>query len=68
VRDGNPVAGLEGLTKLRQFGVISPFVFYVGEIDPSKPTPKGAFAVTDRPDSVLHYVFDLLERRATDDN
>jgi hypothetical protein len=62
-RDGNRVAGLEGLETFAQRGLGFPFVFYTGEIDPTKPTPRGAFAITDRPDSLLHYVFDLLERR-----
>jgi CheY-like chemotaxis protein len=62
-RDGNPVAGLEGLGALRKRGLSAPFVFYTGKVDTKKPTPPGAFAITDRPDSLLHYIFDLLERR-----
>jgi CheY-like chemotaxis protein len=63
-RDGNPIAGLEGLRTLGQLGLTAPFLFYTGKVDPAKSTPRGAFAITDRPDSLLHYVFDLLERRA----
>jgi CheY-like chemotaxis protein len=62
-RGGNPVAGLEGLSALRRSGLKVPFVFYVSKLDETKPTPPGAFAITNRPDSLLHYVFDLLERR-----
>jgi len=62
-RAGNPVAGLEGLETFAERGLGAPFVFYTGKVDPTKPTPRGAFAITERPDSLLHYVFDLLERR-----
>ncbi len=62
-REGNPVAGLAGLSAFRRRGLTAPFVFYTGKVDTTKPTPPGAFAITDRPDSLLHYVFDLLERR-----
>jgi CheY-like chemotaxis protein len=61
-RDGDPVGGLAGLTTLRQRGLTAPFVFYTGKVDPTKATPPGAFAITERPDSLLHYVFDLLDR------
>jgi hypothetical protein len=37
-------------------------VFYVGVTDPSSGVPPGAFGITNRPDFLLHYVMDILER------
>lgn len=64
-RAANPRAGLELLKQLRQREAAPPLVFYVGQGDPMRPTPIGAFGITDRPDRLLHCVFDVLERRRT---
>lgn len=37
-------------------------IFYVLNLDPNMGVPKGAFAITNRPDHLLHYVMDALER------
>lgn len=37
-------------------------ILYIGSLDESLGTPPGAFAITDRPDELLHYVIDALER------
>jgi hypothetical protein len=37
-----------------------PLIFYVGNLEPG--TPPGAFAITNRPDELLHYVLDVFER------
>jgi CheY-like chemotaxis protein len=57
-----PDSGLGLLRKLRESGCGTEVVFYVGRVDPSRPTPTGAFAIADRPGPLLHYVFDVLER------
>ena len=57
-----PDSGLGLLRKLREGGCRTEVVFYVGKVDPSRPTPTGAFGIADRPGPLLHYVFDVLER------
>ena len=37
-------------------------ILYVGECDPTLGTPAYAFAITDRPHQLLHYVLDVVER------
>lgn len=62
-RGSNPMAGTELLRSLKGRHIASPIVFYVGRLN-QEPGPVGAFAITDRPDELLHYVFDVLERRS----
>jgi len=59
-RDGVPDAGLQMLRDLPRGS--PPVVFYVGRVDESRPVPRGAFGITDRPEPLLHLVFDVLER------
>ncbi len=58
-----PDAGLILLQRLRESGCRAEVVFYIGRVDASRRTPVGAFGITDRPEPLLHYVFDVLERR-----
>jgi CheY-like chemotaxis protein len=62
-RNGDVQAGLRLLSEMRGKGIDAPVIFYVGLIDPSTGTPPGAFGITFRPDELLHYVLDSLERR-----
>lgn len=62
-RGNNPSAGLDFLAQLRADGRTVPFIFYVGEIDPSKSKPLSSFGITAHPSELLHLVFDVLERR-----
>jgi CheY-like chemotaxis protein len=62
-RNGDDQAGLRLLSEMRSRGIKVPVIFYVGRIDPSKGTPPGAFGITFRPDELLHYTLDTLERR-----
>jgi CheY-like chemotaxis protein len=39
-----------------------PVIFYVGTLDRDAGTPAHAFAITNRPDHLLHYVIDVLAR------
>lgn len=66
-RAGNPAAGKELLDILlgRSFSV--PVIYYVDALNARQGTPRGAFAITNRPDEVLHFVFDVLERRPAED-
>jgi CheY-like chemotaxis protein len=61
-RNSNPTAGLDLLQNLKVRKITSPVVFYVGHVD-QRSKPVGAFSITDRADELLHYVFDVLERR-----
>jgi len=56
-------AGLVLLRRLRESGNTAPLIFYIMHLDPSRGTPAGAFAITNRPDHLLHSVMDVLERR-----
>jgi CheY-like chemotaxis protein len=38
-------------------------IFYVGRYDGARGTPPYAFAITNRPHELLHYVLDALERQ-----
>lgn len=62
-RDG--VQGEEGLNllaKMKASGLYRWTIFYVGQIDPARGTPPDAFGITNRPDHLLHYIIDVLER------
>lgn len=63
-RNGHPDAGMEFLHAVRAHGIHSPVIFYIGEVDEARGVPVGAFAITDRPDEVLHLILDALERGA----
>jgi len=57
-------AGVRFLSALRSSGIDTPIVFYVAHVDRNLNTPKGAFAITDRPDEILHLALDVLERQS----
>jgi CheY-like chemotaxis protein len=61
-RDGQSDAGLQLLNRLRKSGKQTPIVYYVGSVEPSRGTPVEAFGIADHPESLLHYVYDVLER------
>lgn len=62
-RLANPTAGTELLDHLRRKRVATPVVFYVGHVDRGRTLPLGAFGITNRPDELFHYIFDVIERR-----
>ena len=62
-RDDNPAAGAELLEALSRRRYGTPIVYYAGRLDRTRGAPAGAFGITNRPDELLHYVFDVLERR-----
>ena len=63
-RGGNHKAGIELARAVTLSDSQStPLIFYVGNADPTKSVPTGAFGITSRPDELLHLVFDVLERR-----
>lgn len=61
-RKGDPQAGLTLLAELDQLGIDTPTVLYTAWFDDASGTPRRAFAVTEVPDEVVHYVIDLMER------
>lgn len=66
VEDGKPLpAGIVLLRQLQEKGSTAPFLIYLMNFDPSRGTPSGVFAITNRPDHLLHSVMDALERRRT---
>jgi CheY-like chemotaxis protein len=54
--------GIDGLARLREAGVSAPAVFYVLQVDRTRPVPETAIGITNRPDELLHLVIDGLER------
>lgn len=62
-RGSNDHAGIDLLQALSASDLDIPIVFYVSKLDPKRPIPAGAFGITNRADELLHYVFDLIERR-----
>lgn len=56
-------SGLRLLDRLREAGCTTEVIFYVGRVDNGQPTPPGAFGITDQPEPLLHFVFDVLERK-----
>jgi CheY-like chemotaxis protein len=42
---------------------LPPTIFYITDYDEGLGTPPYAFAITDRPHELLHYVLDVIERR-----
>jgi CheY-like chemotaxis protein len=61
-RGGAPHAGLQLLEHMREEGLYRWFIIYAGHFDPAKGIPPYVFGMTDRPDHLLHYVMDVLER------
>lgn len=54
--------GLRLLTEIRKQEVCPLLIFYTWGIDESRGTPAYAFGITDRPNDLLHYIIDVLER------
>jgi len=51
------------IKELVKRGLDIPVIFYVGKYDKERGTPAHAFGITDRPDQMLHLIFDALERK-----
>jgi CheY-like chemotaxis protein len=63
-REGKDDEGKEFLISIREkWKIDTPTIFYIGDLDPSRGTPAYAFGITTRPDHLLHYVMDALERQ-----
>jgi CheY-like chemotaxis protein len=54
--------GSQFLAQLRKRGIYTWTVFYAFDFQPSRGIPPHAFGMTNRPDHLLHYVMDILER------
>ena len=52
----------EGVRFVQQIGGKPPTILYVTKLDEELGTPAHAFAITNRPDQLLHYVLDVLDR------
>lgn len=61
-RGGDSGAGVQLLDQMREEVLYHWFIIYAGHFDPAKGIPPYAFGMTDRPDHLLHYVMDVLER------
>jgi CheY-like chemotaxis protein len=61
-RAGVPNEGILFLNRAIELHINRPTIFTVGQYDPDRGTPAHAFAITNRVDDLLHYIFDVLER------
>lgn len=61
-RQEDPSAGISMLRDLDDLGIDTPVVLYTLGFDYQRGFPRRAFAVTEAPDEVVHYVIDLIER------
>ncbi len=61
-RAGVSDEGLRMLSEMQRYRYDQPVIFYVADLDESRGTPAYALGITRRPDSLLHYVMDALER------
>ncbi|MGW6612524.1 response regulator [Streptomyces erythrochromogenes] len=55
-------AGIRMMEDLDRLGIDTPVVIYTMGFDYERGFPRRAFAVTEVPDEVVHYVIDLMER------
>jgi hypothetical protein len=60
-RVGDHIAGLK-FVDLMDDSHASRTIYYIAALDPSRGAPAPAFAITNRPDAVMHYVIDLCGR------
>ncbi|MFF4649035.1 response regulator [Streptomyces sp. NPDC001380] len=61
-RDDDQQAGTTMLRDLERLDIDTPVVLYTFDFDYDRGFPSRAFAATDVPDEVVHYVIDLMER------
>jgi len=54
--------GLRFITKMHEQGLYQKTILYTGSLKPLAGTPTGAFAITNRPDDLVHYLIDIFER------
>jgi CheY-like chemotaxis protein len=54
--------GRQFLAEIRKRQIHTWTVFYLLDFDPSRGIPGHAFGMTNRPDHLLHYIMDILER------
>lgn len=58
---GEP-SGLELRADMARSNVYRWLVYYIGQMDITQGTPTGALGITNRPDHLLHFVLDAIER------
>jgi CheY-like chemotaxis protein len=61
-RDEESTDGLALLGDIRDLASAPPVILYVGSLKPGHGTPPGAFGITNRPDTLLNLVMDVLDR------
>jgi len=62
MRENDPESGIKFANNLVKAASSPPLIFYVGVLDDEKPVPKNAFAITNKPNELLHCALDVLER------
>lgn len=62
-RGTNPNEGTEFHARIVDHGFKTPIIFYIGNVNHAEGTPPYAFAITDQPVELIHFVLDILERK-----
>lgn len=60
-RQGNGVAGLELLEKIRELPKPREIILFVANLDEGKPTPQGARLITNKVDRLINEIFNMIE-------
>ena len=62
-RNNSEKAGIELIEELKAKNIyFNKTILSFGNIDVSRPIPHGAFAMTGKPEELINFVFDLVER------
>jgi hypothetical protein len=64
-REGDPEAGPALAKAMWDQKIYSRTIIYTGSSPWGRPTPPYLFGITNRPDHLIHYVIDVMEREAT---
>jgi CheY-like chemotaxis protein len=62
-RENKPAEGLEFMQRMVREGIDRFTIAYVGTPQAGLPRPPYLFAITNRPDHLIHYVCDVIERQ-----
>lgn len=60
--DDSPENAQQLRSRARLSGHTMPIILYVSDLEKEQGTPPHVFAICTRPDELLHYIFDALER------
>jgi CheY-like chemotaxis protein len=62
-RGGRDDAGVAFVPTIREHDEAVPIIFYIRNVVPDRGTPTGALGLTNRPDELVDFLLDALQRR-----